>query len=206
MARNMRRFYEMFHVPAERMAYYYAFLEELPEPLNGVIGVVMNDTCAGLRILLEVDDDYMKQGKFYTPKLYVDPESYLSECRIIFTGRMARQLLKEDPELVFELWHEVGAFHTMEDHVEAFLNYANRTETGYTAEEYLAIVNGEVLPHEAAADDFAVDYCGGPESVIAVNGMIAQAKKNPATMNDRGLVRALLNRKNRITGQGGSHG
>jgi len=199
MARNMRRFREMFHVPAERMEYYYMLREDMPEPIEGIIGYIVNDSCEGLKILLEVDDDYLKSRHAYDPTLYLDPEAYLSECRIVLNKRLARLMLKKDPAVIFSLWHELGHFHTMEDHVEEYLNCTAAAEGGFTAEQYVAIMDGIVLPGEAAADDFAVDYCGRQESVIAINGLIAACKKNPATMNDRGTIKSLLNRKNRIT-------
>ena len=201
MARNMRRFYEIFHVEADRMSYYYALPEEKPENMDGVIGYIFNDSNPALRIALEVDPEYLNAQNSIFPTLYVDPENYIQSCRIILNNRMANSLYKNDPETLFSIWHELGYFHTMSEHVEEYLNYASRKEQGYTAEQYLSIVNGEVMDFEAAADDFAVEYCGRDQAVIALNGLIARVKKHPKLMNDRALLKELLNRKNRILGR-----
>ncbi len=199
MAKNRRRFRELFHVDAERMTYYYAFPEELPDPLDGIVGYVVNDSAPSLRIALEIDEEYLKAQKSIFPLLYIDPEDYLSDCRIVLTKEMFERLQKEDPEILFGLWHEVGQFHTMEEHVEEYLTYSDRSSAGMTADQYLAIQNGELLAFQEAADAFAQAYCGRDESIIAINGMISRAKKHPETMNNRPLLQELLNRKKAVT-------
>lgn len=199
MARNQRHLREMFHVPAERLDYYYMLREDMPDPLEGVIGYVLNDTCEGLRIILEVDPEYIAERNAWHPLLYVDPESYLTECRIVLNVRMAEKLIKGDPEVQFELWNQVAHFVGMEDHLQEFMTYEMGNTGGYTTEQYIAILDKQVLPYQAAADDFSYEYMGKVDSIIALNGMIAQCKKNPKTMNDRGLIMELLNRKNRIS-------
>ncbi len=199
MARNRRKFRELFHVEAERMTYYYAFPEELPDPLTGIVGYVVNDSAPGLKIALEIDEEYLKGQKSIFPLLYIDPENYIGDCRIVLTKEMFERLQKQDPEILFGLWHEVGQFHTMEEHVEEYLSYSDRSNSGMTADQYLAMLNNELLPYQEAADAFAQAYCGRDESIIAINGMISRAKKHPETMNDRALLQELLIRKKAVS-------
>lgn len=198
MARNMRRFYEIFETNADRMEYYYMLLEEKPEQMQGVVGCIFNDTNPNIRVDLEVDPEYLHEQNSLFPMLYVDPENYYRGCRIILNSKMAESLYKQDPEIVFEIWHELGHYHTMSEYVEEYMNYSSRKEQAYTADQYISIVSGEVLPYEAAADDFAAAYCGPEQGIVALNGMIARVKKHPVMMNNRGLIQDLLNRKKRI--------
>lgn len=193
----------MFKVPAERMAYYYVLPDEMPDPAEGIVGFVVNDTCPDVRLALEIDEEYLKEQRSVFPLLYIDPDDYLKDSRIVITKEMLKDLYHEDQEILFCLWHEVGQFHTMSDHVEEYLQYADRTQTGMTGDQYLALLNGELLPYQEAADAFAEDYCTPAGSIIALNGMISRAKKHPMTANDRGLIKELLNRKNAAMKRGG---
>lgn len=203
MAKNMRHLHDIFKVPAERMEYYYVLPEEMPDPAEGIVGFVVNDTCPDLRLALEIDEDYLKAQKSVFPLLYIDPDNYLGGSRIVITKEMLKDLYRGDPEVLFCLWHEVGQFHTMSDNVEEYLQYADRTKEGMTGDQYLALMKGELLPYQEAADAFAEDYCTPEDSVIALNGMISRAKKHPMTANDRGLIKELLNRKNAAIRRGG---
>ncbi len=180
------------------MEYYYMLLEQKPEEMEGVVGVICNDTNPNIRVAIEVDAEYLHEQNSLFPMLFTDPDNYLQECRIVLNRKMAENLYKQDPEVIYEIWHELGHFETMSEYVEDYVNYSSRKEQAYTADQYISIVSGEVLPYEAVADDFALAYCGPEQALIAINGMIARVKKHPKMMNDRGLLQDLLNRKKRV--------
>lgn len=132
--------------------YFLYIYPDVPENCtNGFVGYVGNSSNKNLKIMIEIDHQWMIENNFVTMALCIDRDDY-NKATIVMSPRYF-DMFRKTPFLLFELWHEVGHYHT-----NHYFNtqYNDKGSCNTTRLEYYK--RGEVMPEERAADIFGLYY------------------------------------------------
>lgn len=137
---------------AEIDDYYLRIYSDVPERCTkGIVGYVGNESNPDIKIRIEIDHPWMVEHNYASVAFWVNDEKY-HESEIVMTPRYFDEFRKT-PYLQFELWHEIGHFHT--------LHYFNTPHDGKGSANAARIEffeRGEIMPDEKAADIFGLYY------------------------------------------------
>lgn len=150
---------------------YYLFIyPDVPlRCTNGFVGFVGNKSNPDVKIRLEIDLPWMVDHNYASIAFWVNEETYY-ESRIVMTPRYFEEFRK-NPFLKFEVWHEIGHYHTL----HCFNTIFNENGSANAARvEYLE--SGEVMPEEKAADLFGLYYTSREDALKALSYSIERRR------------------------------
>ena len=142
--------------------YFIHIYPDVPENCTeGFVGFVGNATNKDLRIEIEIDHKFMIEHNYVTMALCCDRDDPL-KATIVMTPRYF-DMLRKTPYLLFELWHEVGHYHT-----NRYFNTQYNEKGSANAIRLEYYKHGEVMPEERAADLFGLYYTSKKDAIQAL--------------------------------------
>jgi hypothetical protein len=132
--------------------YYLCIYPDVPERcIKGIVGFVGNDSNPDIKIRIEIDHDWMTEHNYVSIAFWTNEKKY-HESVVVMTPRYFDEFRK-NPWLEFDLWHEIGHYHTLHYFDTPFnkKGSANATRVKYWERD-------EVMPEERAADIFGLYY------------------------------------------------
>lgn len=132
---------------------YYLFIyPDVPDRCTkGFVGYVGNKSNPEINIRIEIDHQWMFEHNYVALAFWANVEKY-HESEIVMTPRYFDEF-RRNPFLQFELWHEIGHYHTLH-----YFNTAHNENGSADAERNEYFDRGDIMPDEKAADIFGLYY------------------------------------------------
>ena len=171
--------------------YYLYIYPDVPERCtHGFVGFVGNRSNPEIEIKLEIDLPWMVDHHYATLAFCADRDNY-KESTIVMTPRYFDEFRK-NPWMEFDLWHEVGHYHTLHYFDTTFNENgsANAARLEYS-------VRGEIMPEEKAADVFGLYYTSKEYAMKALSYAIERRRQYTwdARENTEGAIQEFIRRK-----------
>lgn len=171
--------------------YYLYIYPDVPERCTtGFVGFVGNSSNPDIEIKIEIDHPWMTEHNYVTVAFWVNEENF-HESRVVMTPRFFDEFRKT-PYLQFDLWHEIGHYHTLH-YFDTHFNEkgsANATRLEYAD-------RGEIMPEEKAADVFGLYYTSKEMALKALSCSIERRRQytwEPREVSDK-AVQEFIRRK-----------
>lgn len=143
---------ERVRVNADARDYYLIWFTDIPENCDkGYVGAIYNTGNPDLKILIEINDNWMIRNHRSGLSLFIEPVDYISKSGIVVTKETFNNLYNSQ-ESMPGIWHEIGHFHT----TKYFMDYVGENQRKIRI-EYIS--RGKIPPAEYVADLFALYYC-----------------------------------------------
>lgn len=132
--------------------YYLRIFPDVPERCTtGIVGYVGNDSNPEIRINIEIDHPWMVEHNYVSIAMWLNDENYY-ESGIVMTPRYFDEF-RRNPFLQFEIWHEIGHFHTLH-----YFDTPHNENGSANAARIEYFERGDIMPDEKAADVFGLYY------------------------------------------------
>ncbi len=132
--------------------YYLRIFPDVPERCDkGIVGFVGNESNPEIDITIEIDHPWMVEHNYVSLAMWINDEDFY-KSGIVMTPRYFDEF-RHSPYLQFELWHEIGHFHTMH-----YFNTFHNEKGSANAVRLEYFERGEIMPDEMAADVFGLYY------------------------------------------------
>ncbi len=150
---------------------YYLFIyPDVPERCTtGFVGFVGSNTNPDIKIRIEIDHQWMFDHNYATLALCVDIDKH-SDSIIVMTPRYFQEF-RRTPYLQFDLWHEVGHYHTLH-----YFNTPFNEKGSANATRIECFERGEIMPEEKAADIFGLYYTSKEYAIKALSESIRRRR------------------------------
>lgn len=136
---------------------------------QGIVGFVGNESNPKVKIKLEIDHEWMADHNYVTIAFWINIDDF-ADSRIVMTPRYFH-VFRQNPFLKFDLWHEIGHFHTLHYFDTAFDENGSSNKTRM---EYFE--RGDVMPDEKAADLFGLYYTSKEDAIQALSESIRRRR------------------------------
>lgn len=140
-----------------------------PRCTTGVVGFVGSNTNPNVRIELEIDNEWMADHNQVSIVFLVNEENYC-ESSIVMTPRYFDEF-RRTPCLQFELWHEIGHYHTLH-----YFNGAFDENGSANMARIECFECGDIMPEEKAADLFGLYYTSREHAIQALSESIRRRR------------------------------
>lgn len=151
--------------------YFLYIYPDVPERCTeGFVGFVGNESNPDIEIKLEIDLPWMVDHNYASIAFCINDENF-QKSWVVMTPRYFDEFRK-NPWLQFELWHEIGHYHTL----HYFDTPHNEQGSANVARlEYFA--RGEIMPDEKAADIFGLYYTSKEYALKALSYSIERRRQ-----------------------------
>jgi len=150
--------------------YYLYIFPDVPERCTtGVVGYIGHETNKNIKIDIEIDHQWMVDHNYVTIAMWFNEDDY-GHSGIVMTPRYFDEF-RRTPYLKFDLWHEVGHFHT---HHYFNTPHDEKGSANNIRLEYFE--RGDVMPDEKAADLFGLYYTSKDLAIQALSESIRRRR------------------------------
>ena len=129
---------------------------------HGFVGFIGNSSNPNIKLKIEIDHKWMVDANYMTLAFWANTDKY-DNSEIVMTPRYFDEF-RRTPFLEFELWHEIGHYHTLH---YFDTHYDEKGSSNAERTEYFE--RGEVMPSEVAADIFGLYYTSRETALKALS-------------------------------------